>query len=109
MPRLSWLIGIVRSKAGCGASPTARHVCVVSLATLAMLALPGDAAATICTDTWIGPEVGRWTNAEDWSLGTVPGALDVACIGPKATVEVYGSANGVDVLQVEGSSCSTGR
>jgi RHS repeat-associated protein len=67
-----------------------------------VLALPAWASAATCTDTWTGPEEGSWDTAADWSLGTVPTSSDVACIGPKTTVESF-EANNVGVLQVEGT------
>jgi RHS repeat-associated protein len=105
---LSWLVGVVRSKVGCQQGSRARRIGgMVGILLLVVLALPTWASAATCTDTWTGPAEGSWNTAADWSLGTVPTSSDVACIGPKTTVESF-EANNAGVLQVEGTLVISG-
>ncbi len=108
MLRLSWLVGVVRSKVGCGRAVQAQRLgWVLTMLLLGALTLPAGAAAATCTDTWTGPEEGRWETAENWSLGTVPTSTEVACIGPKTTVTIIVPV-AVGVLQDEGALTLSG-
>jgi RHS repeat-associated protein len=104
MLRLSWLVGIVRSKIGCPDNTRARRrLQIAGLLVAGLLSLPAVASAAECTDTWTGPAEGSWNTAEDWSLGTVPTSSDVVCIGPKTTVTSFEAGNKAGVLQVKGT------
>jgi RHS repeat-associated protein len=74
--------------------------------------VPVASAESLCTDTWVGPAEGEWSEAAGWSGGHVPSSADVACIGAGKTVKVTGSTAAVAgvvqgagtlVLQAEGS------
>jgi RHS repeat-associated protein len=69
------------------------------------LCLPAVAAAEpVCTDTWTGPAEGKWAEGSHWSLGHVPSASDVACVGSGKTVEVIEAPTAVaGVLSGEGT------
>src|SRR6267154_2319209 len=104
MLRLSWLVGIVRSKVGCqGSTRTQWRLWVLGMAAAWALALPTGASAAECTDTWIGPPEGSWNAAENWSLGAIPASPDVVCIGPEAAVTSFQAGNKAGVLQVKGT------
>jgi hypothetical protein len=63
------------------------------------IACPGLAAAAECTDTWIGPEAGEWTEAESWSAEHVPTEEDVACIPKLHRVTIGSGAQRAELLQ----------
>jgi RHS repeat-associated protein len=69
---------------------------------IGLLALPGSALAAECTNTWVGPEAGKWTEAENWSLEGVPTETDVVCIPASKQVEIDSGAQRAEVLQGEG-------
>lgn len=66
------------------------------------IACPGVAVAAECTDTWIGPEAGEWTEAESWSAAHVPTEEDVACIPKSHRVTVGSGAQRAEMLQGSG-------
>src|SRR5207342_752260 len=66
------------------------------------IACPGVAVAAECTDTWIGPEAGEWTEAENWSAAHVPTEEDVACIPKSHRVTVSSGAQRAEMLQGAG-------
>jgi RHS repeat-associated protein len=66
------------------------------------IACPGVAVAAACTDTWIGPEAGEWTEAESWSAAHVPTEEDVACIPKSHRVTVGSGAQRAEMLQGSG-------
>jgi fibronectin-binding autotransporter adhesin len=79
------------------------------------------AAATTCTDNWVGPASGtaNWATSADWSAG-VPNGSTVACIKKAgsytvqattpgeaaAAVQVGGAASGTQTLQIDGVNFS---
>jgi RHS repeat-associated protein len=66
---------------------------------LLALCLPSIASAAGCTDTWVGPAEGAWSNSANWSTGNVPGKAATACIGSGKTVGV--SERGVEVGSIQ--------
>jgi len=59
----------------------------------------GASGEPVCTDTWIGPEEGGvWQEAADWSTGSVPGPLDVACAGSWVTIHLTEGAGQVGAV-----------
>lgn len=67
-----------------------------------VVATSGTAQAAECTNTWVGPTLGEWQTAENWSAEQVPTSSDVACIPKERTVQVTGGARTADILQGEG-------
>jgi RHS repeat-associated protein len=63
---------------------------------------PARASAAECTDTWVGPESGKWVEAESWSAEHVPTETDVACIPESHRVTVDSGAQRVEILQGSG-------
>ncbi len=59
--------------------------------------------ASACTDEWVGASGGSWTEAANWSKGTVPTSSDDACIEPGVTVNLTGGANKVGEVEGEGT------
>jgi RHS repeat-associated protein len=66
-----------------------------------MLGLPASVLAE-CTDTWTGPESGRWVEAEHWSAEHVPTEEDVVCIPASKRVEVDAPGQRAAMLQGSG-------
>ena len=80
-------------------------------------AAASPAAATTCTDNWVGPASGtaNWGTSADWSAG-VPNGNSVACIKKAGTytvqattpgeaaaaIVVGGAASGTQTLQIDG-------
>src|SRR6476659_8184954 len=71
----------------------------VLLAVVGVLAMPSVGLAAECTDTWIGPEAGEWTEVESWSAEHVPTEEDVACIPKSHRVTVSSGAQRAETLQ----------
>jgi RHS repeat-associated protein len=69
------------------------------LAVVGLLAVPATGFAAECTDTWTGPEVGEWTEAENWSAEHVPTEEDVACIPKSHRVTISSGAQRAETLQ----------
>ncbi len=53
----------------------------------------GNSGEPACTDLWIGGNEGAWREAQNWSLGIVPGATDVACAGAWDTLQITTGSN----------------
>jgi hypothetical protein len=81
----------------CSASAYVRKVfgLVVLLVGCAALFSPVASAESLCTDSWVGPAEGEWSETASWSAGWVPTSTDVACIGAGKTVKVTGGAGAV--------------
>ncbi len=67
-----------------------------------LIVWPSLAVAAECTDTWVGPEVGEWTEAENWSAEAVPTEEDVACIPKSHRVTISSGAQRAEMLQGSG-------
>jgi len=81
-------------------------------------AAASPAAATTCTDNWVGPASGtsNWNTSGDWSAGVPNGNSTVACIQKAGTytvqattssdaaaaIVVGGAASGTQTLQIDG-------
>ena len=53
--------------------------------------VPAAAAASTCTDSWVGGgSKVLWNIAQNWSTGRVPGAADNVCMSPFAFVTANG-------------------
>src|SRR4051794_33492426 len=72
------------------------------LAVVGLLATPSIGLGAECTDTWIGPEVGDWTETESWSAAHVPTEEDVACIPKSNRVTIGSGAQRAELLQGSG-------
>lgn len=48
------------------------------------------ASAAECTDTWVGPAEGFWSEASRWSAKAVPSESDVVCIPSETRVVING-------------------
>lgn len=68
---------------------------LVLLGGCAALFSPVASAESLCTDSWVGPAEGEWSETASWSAGWVPTSTDVACIGAGKTVKVTGGAGAV--------------
>ncbi len=84
---------------------------VVLLVGCAALFSPVASAESLCTDSWVGPAEGEWSETASWSAGWVPTSTDVACIGAGKTVKVTGGVGavtgvvqGAGTLEVQASS-----
>ncbi len=64
--------------------------------------------ATLCTDTYTGPNNGLWQKAVNWSTGKAPTANDVACVGAGTTVDVTEGTNVAGILLDQGGLTMTG-
>jgi RHS repeat-associated protein len=67
----------------------------------AFLVAPLLAEAAECTNTWSGPESGKWSSAESWSAEHVPNEADVVCIPVSKTVSL--DTGGQRAEQLKGS------
>ncbi len=82
----------------CDQQPNASHTTLHDLSgngyngTLSSMDAATDWVASTPFNTWIGSEGGDWTNAENWSLGSVPSGEDVG-IFPWAGSSAPSSAN----------------
>ena len=84
------------------AFPAALVVCAV-----AALLGPAGAAASECSNSWVGPAEGSWQTAENWSAGHYPTETEVACIGAGKSVS-SAAANQVAEIHVAGILRITG-
>jgi RHS repeat-associated protein len=74
----------------------------------AMALFPSNAAASECTDTWIGPSEGNWGTTASWSTAAVPTSADIVCIGSTKTVNVTTGANEAGIILAEGTLSISG-
>jgi RHS repeat-associated protein len=83
----------------------AQHIALVAALIAGLLAAtPAPASAeSLCSTTWVGPALGNWQTAADWSTGTVPSSSEVVCIGSGKTVQVIETADHAGVLQDHGT------
>jgi RHS repeat-associated protein len=86
--------------------PLALTIVVAFIGTMALL--PSGAAASECTDTWIGPSEGNWGAAASWSTAAVPTSADIVCIGPAKTVNVSTGTNEAGIIFAEGTLSISG-
>jgi RHS repeat-associated protein len=86
--------------------PLALTIVVAFIGTMALL--PSGAAASECTDTWIGPSEGNWGAAASWSTAAVPTSADIVCIGPAKTVNVSTGTNEAGIILAEGTLSISG-
>ncbi len=86
-----------------------RALTAAVLATALAGVLSASAAAATCTDNFIGPNEGQWSDAGNWSAG-IPGSSTVACWPSDITVLISSPANayGANPGSIQGGGLTIG-